>query len=86
MESHGGIILTGNTEVLGEKREPQSLCPPQIPHGIKGSEPRLPWREASDQQLEPWHRLTILRKDQRKYAEDDAAKEDSIVTKAGLFH
>jgi hypothetical protein len=32
MESHGGMILTGETEELGEKPVPVPLCPPQIPH------------------------------------------------------
>jgi hypothetical protein len=33
MESHGGMILTGKTEELGEKPVPVPLCPPQIQHG-----------------------------------------------------
>jgi hypothetical protein len=28
MESHGGMILTGKTEELGEKPVPVPLCPP----------------------------------------------------------
>jgi hypothetical protein len=34
MESHGGMILTGKTEGLGENPAPVPLCPPQIPHGL----------------------------------------------------
>jgi hypothetical protein len=34
MENDGGMILTGETEELGEKPVPVSLCPPQIPHGL----------------------------------------------------
>jgi hypothetical protein len=34
MESHGGMVLTGETEELGEP-VPVPLCPPQIPHGLK---------------------------------------------------
>jgi hypothetical protein len=34
MESHGGIILTGKIEELGEKHVPVPLCPPQTPHGL----------------------------------------------------
>jgi hypothetical protein len=34
MESHGGKILTGETEVLGEEPDPLPLCPPQITHGL----------------------------------------------------
>jgi hypothetical protein len=30
MESHGGMILTGEPEELGEKTVPVPLCPPQI--------------------------------------------------------
>jgi hypothetical protein len=33
-ESDGGMILTGETEELGEKPVPVRLCPPQIPHGL----------------------------------------------------
>jgi hypothetical protein len=34
MKSHGGIILTGENEELWEKPVPESLCSPQIPHGL----------------------------------------------------
>jgi len=34
MESHGGIILAGETEELGEKPVPVPLYAPQIPHGL----------------------------------------------------
>jgi hypothetical protein len=34
LESDGGMILTGETEELGEKPVPVSLCPPQITHGL----------------------------------------------------
>jgi hypothetical protein len=34
MESHGGMILTGETEELGEILISIRLCPPQIPHGL----------------------------------------------------
>jgi hypothetical protein len=30
VESHGGMILTGETDELGEKLVPVPLCPPQI--------------------------------------------------------
>jgi hypothetical protein len=33
-KSHGGMILTGKTEELGEKPVPVPLCPPQIPYGL----------------------------------------------------
>jgi hypothetical protein len=32
--SVGGIILTGETEVLGEKPVPGPFCVPQISHGM----------------------------------------------------
>jgi hypothetical protein len=32
MKRHGRMILTGETEELGEKTVPVSLRPPQIPH------------------------------------------------------
>jgi hypothetical protein len=34
LESDGGMILTGETEELGEKPVPVPLCPPHIPHGL----------------------------------------------------
>jgi len=34
MESHGGMILTGETQELGEKPVPVPLRPPQIPHRL----------------------------------------------------
>jgi hypothetical protein len=34
MEKRGGMILTGETEELGEKSVPLPVCPPQIPHGL----------------------------------------------------
>jgi hypothetical protein len=34
MWSSGGMILTGETEGLGEKPVTLSLCPPQILHGL----------------------------------------------------
>jgi hypothetical protein len=36
LESGGGMILTGETEGLGEKPVPVPLCPQQIPHGLTG--------------------------------------------------
>jgi hypothetical protein len=33
MENDGGMILTGETEELGDKSVPVPLCPLQIPHG-----------------------------------------------------
>jgi hypothetical protein len=33
-ESHGGMMLTGETEKLGEKPVPAPLHPPQTPHGL----------------------------------------------------
>jgi hypothetical protein len=42
MESHSGVILTGETEEPGEKPVPVPLCLPQITHGLAGSEPRPP--------------------------------------------
>jgi hypothetical protein len=38
MENHGGMMLTGKIEELGEKPVPFSLCLPQIPHEL--SRPR----------------------------------------------
>jgi hypothetical protein len=32
LESHGGMILTGETDKLGEKPIPVPLCSPQNPH------------------------------------------------------
>jgi hypothetical protein len=32
MESHGGMILTGETEEIGEKPVPVTLSPLQIPY------------------------------------------------------
>jgi hypothetical protein len=34
VESHGGMILPGETEELREKPLPVPLCPPQFPHGL----------------------------------------------------
>jgi hypothetical protein len=34
MKSHGGMILTGETEELREKPLPEPLRTPQIPHGL----------------------------------------------------
>jgi hypothetical protein len=34
VESHGEIILTGETKELGENPVPVLLCPPQIPHTL----------------------------------------------------
>jgi hypothetical protein len=34
MESHGGMIMTRETEEPGYKPVPVPLCPPQIPHGL----------------------------------------------------
>jgi hypothetical protein len=34
MGSHGGMILTGETEELGGKLVAVPLYPPQIPHGM----------------------------------------------------
>jgi hypothetical protein len=34
MESHGGMILTGKPEELGEKSVPVPLCPPQTPREV----------------------------------------------------
>jgi hypothetical protein len=34
MKNDGGMMLTGETEKLGEKTGPVPLCPPQIPHGL----------------------------------------------------
>jgi hypothetical protein len=33
MESHGGMILTGETDELGEKSDPVSLCS-QVPSAL----------------------------------------------------
>jgi hypothetical protein len=38
VESHGGIILTGKTEEVGEKPVPVPLCAPQIPRGLTGAQ------------------------------------------------
>jgi hypothetical protein len=34
MESHGGMLLTGETEEFKEKPVPVPLCPPQMEHGL----------------------------------------------------
>jgi hypothetical protein len=34
MESHGGMILTGGNEELGEKPVPVPLCPSKISQGL----------------------------------------------------
>jgi hypothetical protein len=34
MERDSGMVLTGETEELGEEPVPVPLCPPQIPHGL----------------------------------------------------
>jgi hypothetical protein len=34
MESHDGMILTGQTEELAEKPVPVPLCPSQITYGL----------------------------------------------------
>jgi hypothetical protein len=34
MDSHSGMILTGEIEELGEEPTLVPLCPPQIPHGV----------------------------------------------------
>jgi hypothetical protein len=51
MESHGGMILTGETEKLGEESVPIPLCPTQISHGLtrtrtQASEVRGRWLNA----------------------------------------
>jgi hypothetical protein len=35
MENNGGMILTEETEELGEKSVLVPLCPPQILHGLR---------------------------------------------------
>jgi hypothetical protein len=40
--SHGGIILTGKTEELGEKPVPQPLRSPHMPHGMTRGRTRAP--------------------------------------------
>ena len=59
MWTTGGMILTGYTEVLGEKRVPVTLCPPQISS-------RLTWdrTQASaviDQRLTAWAMARVLK-------------------------
>jgi hypothetical protein len=34
MDSHGGMILMGETEEVGDKSVPVPLYPPQIPHEL----------------------------------------------------
>jgi hypothetical protein len=41
MESHGGMILTEETEELGEKPVPLPLCPLQVPRGLTRAYPGL---------------------------------------------
>jgi hypothetical protein len=48
LESDGGIILTGETEELGEKPVPVPLCPPQIPHGLTRARTRASAVRGSD--------------------------------------
>jgi hypothetical protein len=36
------MILTGETEELGEKAVPVPLCPPQIPHGSTSPDATFP--------------------------------------------
>jgi hypothetical protein len=53
MENHGRMIITGETEELGEKSVPLPLYPHQVPHGltwawtwasaVRGQWPPLPW-------------------------------------------
>jgi hypothetical protein len=47
-EAHGGMILTGETEGLGEKPVPVSLWPPHITLDWLWREPGPPWWEAGD--------------------------------------
>jgi hypothetical protein len=51
MDSRGGMILSGETEYLGEKLVPVPLCP-QIPHGITRA--RTPSSAVRSQQLTTW--------------------------------
>jgi hypothetical protein len=51
--SHGGIMLTGKAEDLGERPVPVPVSP-QIPHGLTRARTRTPRLEASDEPPEPW--------------------------------
>jgi hypothetical protein len=51
MDSHNGMIVTGEKEAIGETPVPVPLCPPQIPHvlimaqtwdsSVRGRQPNL---------------------------------------------
>jgi hypothetical protein len=61
VESHGGMILTGEIKELGERPVPLPLCPPQIPHGLTGV---LTWDLCGERPVtlpEPWHHLAVSR-------------------------
>jgi hypothetical protein len=40
METHDGMLLTGQTEELGDKNAPVPLCPPQTLHGLSRARTR----------------------------------------------
>jgi hypothetical protein len=54
----GGMILTGKTEVLGEKAVPVPLCPPQISHGLTWDRTRVSavrvWRLTASDMTRPF--------------------------------
>jgi hypothetical protein len=41
IESHGGIMLTGETKEHGENPVPLELCPPQISHEMNREQTRV---------------------------------------------
>jgi hypothetical protein len=60
MCSHGGMILTGKTEELGEKTVLVPLCPLQIPHGLTGARIRVfevRGRQLTGQVWSTWPRM-----------------------------
>jgi hypothetical protein len=40
VDSHGGMILRGGTEVFEENSASVPLCPSQIPHGLTRARPQ----------------------------------------------
>ena len=41
--------MTGETKILEIKTSPMTLCPPQIPHTLHGTDPGLPHSQRGDQ-------------------------------------
>jgi hypothetical protein len=58
LKSDGGMILTGETEELGEKPVPVTLCPPQIPHGLTQAQT---WASAvRGRRLTTWYSMSWI--------------------------